>query len=381
MGLPRPRGDGPSALKGAAITVRAPPPTRGWTLVTPSLHRSKIGSPAHAGMDPDRLPRRIIATWLPRPRGDGPRRESRFWTSEAAPPPTRGWTLAEMPAPRGQHGSPAHAGMDPEIDRVETDLRGLPRPRGDGPSAECAGGFGDLAPPPTRGWTWSTEDTYATDTGSPAHAGMDPTRCAPPDLDQWLPRPRGDGPEFEEVQLGWLEAPPPTRGWTRHAASRSFVRRGSPAHAGMDPGESEMMDTERGSPAHAGMDPGCSDLDFISGGLPRPRGDGPRVRGLCCVAWLAPPPTRGWTLQDGIDDDGARGSPAHAGMDLPDRCSRAPDSRLPRPRGDGPWSPALTLSAFAAPPPTRGWTLQDGIDDDGARGSPAHAGMDLGARP
>ena len=187
--LPRPRGDGPHV--GLAVLAAA----------------SRLGSPAHAGMDP---------------------------------PAVRHFGLV------GHGGSPAHAGMDPSASEIRVVVP-------------------DSAPPPTRGWTLCGRSVWNTvDDGSPAHAGMDPfpvsdatagpLRGSPahagmdPALNphgeaSWprrLPRPRGDEPPTNVRQ--WRLDPHPSS---------------SPAHAGMDPiglfGPNFMSDA--GSPAHAGMDP------------------------------------------------------------------------------------------------------------------------------
>ena len=131
--------------------------------------------------------------------------------------------------------------------------------------------------------------------GSPAHAGMDPGRGTAPRSISRLPRPRGDGPELQHQETQYSQAPPPTRGWT--------VQRHGLCHGG------------GGSPAHAGMDPIDVTAADVADGLPRPRGDGPRAREDGPRASSAPPPTWGWTHGTQVFDVGVRGSPAHAGMD------------------------------------------------------------------
>ena len=51
----------------------------------------------------------------------------------------------------------------------------------------------------------------------------------------WLPRERGDGPEYAGFSFEMVEAPPRTRGWTRVDAEHIDAVLGSPANAGMDP--------------------------------------------------------------------------------------------------------------------------------------------------
>jgi hypothetical protein len=46
---------------------------------------------------------------------------------------TRGWTPPAVHVPTSEFGSPAHAGMDPNMDRASFAAVRLPRTRGDGP--------------------------------------------------------------------------------------------------------------------------------------------------------------------------------------------------------------------------------------------------------
>ena len=109
------------------------PHTRGWTRhINQQLMECK-GFPAHAGMDPIRLMRPIIAIGFPRTRGDGPAPKKLPAFCKAVSPHTRGWT-----PPADQHGHvaggfPAHAGMDPYRGAETGSSRGFPRTRGDGP--------------------------------------------------------------------------------------------------------------------------------------------------------------------------------------------------------------------------------------------------------
>ena len=337
-GLPRPRGDGPACASSSVRALRAPPPTRGWTPHLSPPPRYRGGSPAHAGMDPKLNSSARRARRLPRPRGDGPPSRASSVASTEAPPPTRGWTRDVELRPEPPRGSPAHAGMDPDRRGSRRIRHWLPRPRGDGPSVLFLTRGAYVAPPPTRGWTPAFARRRSQSAGSPAHAGMDPDgppagRCHPR-----LPRPRGDGPSSRDPTRFSVTAPPPTRGWTRPGGRSARRGSGSPAHAGMDPpsrgsapsarrlprprgdgpgwstgrtmpsqappptrGWTRMVhrqdDAVPGSPAHAGMDPLSSCTPARRRGLPRPRGDGPRppARPGCRVP--APPPTRGWTSE------------------------------------------------------------------------------------
>ena len=140
------------------------------------------------------------------------------------------------------------------------------------------------------------------------------------------------------------EVSPPTRGWTGRylpAARRRDIIGGFPAHAGMDRTliSFQIPYGFRGFPAHAGMDP--------------------LKRGTVALVLTV-------------------GFPAHAGMDptlgpTRRRCS----ARFPRPRGDGPLPHAQVEHLMVSPPtrgpsspyggtvspPTRGWTLANGLTE------------------
>ena len=202
------------------------------------------------------------------------------------------------------------------------------------------------APPHTRGWTPERRAGARTLHGSPAHAGMDPACGSAWRTRGWLPRTRGDGPGGDGHILVTSGAPPHTRGWTRRRPST----RSSP----------------RGSPAHAGMNPGFPTAPRFVTRLPRTRGDGPYRVMLKNRARLAPPHTRGWTFPRRPRPSDVPGSPAHAGMDPTPRRRARGTSRLPRTRGDGPGRLCRRECVLAAPPHTRGWTLADGLLVDGA---------------
>ncbi len=214
-GLPRSRGDGPSNTSVAIAHRLAPPLTRGWTPLAHRVAAALEGSPAHAGMDPPQQNTQDMISRLPRSRGDGPcaARPSRLSTS--APPLTRGWTPPGARRVPRAGGSPAHAGMDPRrhVDASRED--GLPRSRGDGPLRAALADRSAWAPPLTRGWTPATVYHCRPSAGSPAHAGMDPLMRPSHRSCSGLPRSRGDGPTARTPPTGKSGAPPLTRGWTR----------------------------------------------------------------------------------------------------------------------------------------------------------------------
>ena len=355
-GLPRLRGDGPQAIDSLRDELRAPPPTRGWTPGHRFAARRAAGSPAYAGMDPRRNSRTSRCIWLPRLRGDGPCGVVVARRQPQAPPPTRGWTPHISALPRTTRGSPAYAGMDRSAKRIDMDRAGLPRLRGDGPVRTDRPPDRPPAPPPTRGWTRSWRRRQHRTGGSPAYAGMDPIPSGSGMGSLGLPRLRGDGPSTGPLSMKPMKAPPPTRGWTPRTCSTMLSVRGSPAYAGMDPGEKGDLGKK--------------------GRLPRLRGDGPGTRRRTRRTTGAPPPTRGWTRRPDPRPEARQGSPAYAGMDPPCCWTRPPPCWLPRLRGDGPSTSASIRVVIPAPPPTRGWTRLLSTPSHQLLGSPAYAGMD-----
>ena len=70
--FPRPRGDGPADRLGHQTGEGVSPPTRGWTRIERFAAHAHQGFPAHAGMDPVQGQRLARPFGFPRPRGDGP---------------------------------------------------------------------------------------------------------------------------------------------------------------------------------------------------------------------------------------------------------------------------------------------------------------------
>ena len=293
---------------------------------------------------------------FPRPRGDGPHRTGVKWPTGTVSPPTRGWTVIPIPVPSALGGFPAHAGMDRMVALRADGGSGFPRPRGDGPRDVAMIAEAWKVSPPTRGWTVVDSVVCRIRRGFPAHAGMDPTTLEDERTIMGFPRPRGDGPSGGVDGGSGSPVSPPTRGWTRGSQPVNLRTIGFPAHAGMDP-----LGLLR--PRAAGR-------------FPRPRGDGPRTPCRRRRNHRVSPPTRGWTAELAAGRRPRCGFPAHAGMDPSRwRCSQA-TPRFPRPRGDGPSGRRSRRAGREVSPPTRGWTPDVYSAADRWQGFPAHAGMD-----
>ena len=145
-------------------------------------------------MDPCSTCCRATEPWLPRTRGDGPRRSAAATAAGWASPHTRGWTRWLAKYTGGHEGFPAHAGMDRGPDHGGVSGLRLPRTRGDGPDELLWRLANQRASPHTRGWTPRRRRPAGHAGGFPAHAGMDPLSPELRTGATWLPRTRGDGP-------------------------------------------------------------------------------------------------------------------------------------------------------------------------------------------
>ena len=177
--VPRTRGDGPLAFPMGAIALGGSPHTRGWTRRDPGPHVIGGGFPAHAGMDPRWAGGRAGGTRVPRTRGDGPVRQVRGCRTWRGSPHTRGWTLKRTRFRQPVSGFPAHAGMDPPAMGRRVGSLGVPRTRGDGPSPLTVVVARWRGSPHTRGWTADPRLIHKAGPGFPAHAGMDPLPGVP----------------------------------------------------------------------------------------------------------------------------------------------------------------------------------------------------------
>ena len=391
MGLPRARGDGPMSKLLRSEQRKAPPRSRGWTHTGDRRPGPAPGSPALAGMDPVEGTATHGSSRLPRARGDGPVELDPATVAKLAPPRSRGWTQGGADRALARPGSPALAGMDPTPHTGMPQPLGLPRARGDGPESRTLSEQSFAAPPRSRGWTRARRARARRHRGSPALAGMDPRSGARPSSVRRLPRARGDGPIVCFPDCGLIGAPPRSRGWTQGLAAQKFAEAGSPALAGMDPSRASRGRSSPRLPRARGDGPVQVDhFDASSAappppsprarrsrpGLPRARGDGPFESALFMVDLGAPPRSRGWTRSDELAKERDAGSPALAGMDPWPAPTHGPGRRLPRARGDGPNAAEALGRVLEAPPRSRGWTLRGQVVRGRLRGSPALAGMD-----
>ncbi len=253
--LPRSRGDGPVPRDRGGRPGRAPPLTRGWSRRWGGGGDRATGSPAHAGMVPWRAMRSLRCLRLPRSRGDGPFDGLDSSDSSLAPPLTRGWSLHGRQDGDHELGSPAHAGMVHTGASWSSFSTGLPRSRGDGPNTQSGRQTLSMAPPLTRGWSLASPEARTRALGSPAHAGMVPRSPMPSAPARRLPRSRGDGP-YVRSGSGYVRlAPPLTRGWSRRGCPEEARADGSPAHAGMVPSRSIAGSTVSWLPRSRGDGP------------------------------------------------------------------------------------------------------------------------------
>ncbi len=253
-----------------------------------------------------------------------------------SPPPPRGSTPKARRNRRSELVSPAPAGIDPTPSRRWPSWRRLPRPRGDRPQTTQPCQIKLTSPPPPRGSTRWRPTSIARPMVSPAPAGIDPrcTTTGSPAI--CLPRPRGDRPAETIKSLEGYESPPPPRGSTPARNPDTANPAVSPAPAGIDP---TTWTSSRGWRC-----------------LPRPRGDRPLYDAVVTGIVSSPPPPRGSTPPAHPDEHRVQVSPAPAGIDPDSGELPGHGRRLPRPRGDRPWSSCSALTLSGSPPPPRGST-------------------------
>ncbi len=173
--FPRTRGDGPSSSRRVSRARSVPPHPRGWSPGLVAQPRGPRGSPAPAGMVP-RHPSILIApVRFPRTRGDGPNDTNAIRTMGMVPPHPRGWSLVSAFEDKVRRGSPAPAGMVPDRHCSAPERARFPRTRGDGPEIADRRCRATKVPPHPRGWSRDVDRRVQVVGGSPAPAGMVPS--------------------------------------------------------------------------------------------------------------------------------------------------------------------------------------------------------------
>ncbi|KXS38167.1 MAG: hypothetical protein AWU55_1645 [Halomonadaceae bacterium T82-2] len=359
-GLPRTRGDRPPEPEAAAILAEASPHPRGSTLRRVAVLAADWGFPAPAGIDPRPPPSTPNSCRLPRTRGDRPRLVEIDQMDVMASPHPRGSTQAATRDARDRLGFPAPAGIDPPSRPGGFRRRGLPRTRGDRPTAHLARQDHGMASPHPRGSTPALRCSVCWRLGFPAPAGIDPARSRPGRGPRRLPRTRGDRPDLcIDVGLAGKASPHP-RGSTPAGRCRPRGRSGFPAPAGIDP-------TRR-----AGRRRRCR--------LPRTRGDRPFPKVYWGLIFEASPHPRGSTPNRKDTAFEYYGFPAPAGIDPRGGAGIRLAGGLPRTRGDRPMPGVTKPCAKPASPHPRGSTPACRPSRCRRRGFPAPAGIDPSRR-
>ena len=204
---------------------------------------------------------------------------------------------------------------------------GLPRARGDRPGAEGSWAAG-RAPPRARGSTHRA--IMRAPRGSPAHAGIDPGRMADATARVIVAPPRARGSTFADgcnPRAG--PAPPRARGSTPRASTTS--RLAAPPRA-RGSTLAPPFAVVRGFPARAGIDPCRRGSHSLLHGSPARAGIDPWRLGSHSLLDVSP-------ARAGIDPSPASrraGSAPRARGDRPVRSTPVEPCEAPRARGDRP---------------------------------------------
>ena len=232
-GVPRPRGDGPPGYRPSGCIPARSPPARGWPGGKPQIDHRARAFPARAGMARPPAGRRGYERRVPRPRGDGPSLHSLSASDRERSPPARGWPGIDRHVVRAGRAFPARAGMARMTPESSFPWPSVPRPRGDGPSWTLRRVPDRARSPPARGWPENAVFPRPGGRAFPARAGM--ARFTPRLLRgmKGVPRPRGDGPVHAALAAGDEGRSPPARGWPNRKQGESDMYHAFPARAGM----------------------------------------------------------------------------------------------------------------------------------------------------
>ena len=193
------------------------------------------------------------------------------------------------------------------------------------------------ATPHARGSTLKALEGAGIAGGYPACAGIDRSWTDNSTPSRRLPRMRGDRPSFTISAFCFSRATPHARGSTHFCSWRIY--------------------RDQGYPACAGIDLCIGGYDLSSSGLPRMRGDRPTNSLLRGDMKTATPHARGSTCGGPLHTVTTKGYPACAGIDRSVAVRRRPRRRLPRMRGDRPFSTSPGPSIPQATPHARGSTF------------------------
>ena len=417
--LPRARGDWPTSSTQAGLGQAAPPRERGSArhrrhpstaergsprergLAPDGLHpRAQVrGSPARAGIGPTGPTRGSTSTRLPRASGDRPSPLGFDVWMDTAPPRERGLAQGAAGARGGTGGSPARAGIGPRGPSGGRRRTWLPRASGDRPCWGKPPAVVSRAPPRERGSAAGEAAEGPHRLGSPARAGIGPSRAPQRSPRTRLPRASGDRPTVCLGTSEETEAPPRERGLALGLVlalnrppglprasgdrpckdcGRCKCNQAPPRERGLAPARARLGRRRAGSPARAGIGPRSCRGRRSTGRLPRASGDWPRRRPTCARRRQAPPRERGLASLGEYVRQTMSGSPARAGIGPTWSRTTRRQRRLPRASGDWPALPLHALDRGMAPPRERGSAriARDDIAQD--TGSPARAGIGPG---
>ena len=208
-------------MNGTGVGNPLPPHTRGCTDGWSAVPCARNASPAHAGMYRSWIHSDGDSRGFPRTRGDVPVLPFIFGGEVKLPPHTRGCTRDNVREREPLPASPAHAGMYRGTRRNGSFSFRFPRTRGDVPAWSPSRSTTPRLPPHTRGCTQVPPRDGAREAASPAHAGMYPAADSVNSLSGGFPRTRGDVPSSRRGPGAIRRLPPHTRGCT-FVSSRSW---------------------------------------------------------------------------------------------------------------------------------------------------------------
>ena len=189
--------------------------------------------------------------------------------------------------------------------------------------------------PPTWGWPGIEWRNPFLHSDFPTHVGMARGSCLKPATIPRFPHPRGDGPRgrLSEEQLALIS--PPTWGWPEPIQARRGSSPDFPTHVGMARRHHRHSQSAKR--------------------FPHPRGDGPAVLALACLANTISPPTWGWPAITLQRVSAWNDFPTHVGMARIPCIAAIAAWRFPHPRGDGPRGACGADEGGLISPPTWGW--------------------------